>query len=131
MIRLVKVSAVLSGLALVSANAFASEELVSTDAEALLRLEGSLSPQAGEFDEVREFLQCFTDNMDLPAQVYLGCGLSVARAGLRCSRNGLNFKCVRALLKVGQECAAPVSKAIQSVQVCLQPDQTGTEFLID
>lgn len=106
-------------------------ELVDSSAESLLALEGSVLPSDLSYDGVREFLTCFAGHMDLPPQVYLDCGLAVARASVRCSGKGLDFQCLSSLIAVAQKCAAPVSQAIQSAQQCLSADQDGGELLLN
>jgi hypothetical protein len=104
-------------------------QMVDASADNLLALDGSVSPSDLTYAGIVEFLTCFASNMDLPAQVYLDCGLAVARASRQCNAEGLNPQCLSSLVSVAQKCAAPVSKAIQSVQLCLASDQEGRELL--
>lgn len=111
-------------------NAFASDlsEKVASDAESLLQLQEMTFASEEDRNEVVDFLQCFVSNMDLPAMVYINCATALVRMGSDC-KTGMSARCISSLIRTGQACALPVSKAIQSVQLCLEPGEEGTELL--
>lgn len=102
--------------------------LVDSSAESLLALEGSVLPSDLSYEGVRDFLTCFVGHMDLPPQVYIDCGVSVARASVQCRGQGLGDQCLSSLVVVAQKCAAPVSQAIQGVQQCLVASEEDAEL---
>ena len=108
-----------SFLSLVSKLAFgADENLVSTEAESLLALEGSLLPQDEAYLGVKDFLTCFVSNLDLPTQVYLDCGIAVAQSAINCRSGIWNLGCISSLVRAANKCALPLSSAFEGAKIC-------------
>jgi hypothetical protein len=123
--KIVSVSAISS---LASAPAFAAgttadhsdSALVSTDADALISFSADQGLESfGREDKVREFLTCFVANMDLPAQVYADCAITLVQAGVACKDGAMTESCITAGFQVAQKCALPVKRAIDGAKTCM------------
>lgn len=94
--------------------------LVSTDADSLLSFaSGEGFDSLGKESKVREFLSCFVANMDLPAQVYADCAISLVQTSVACKDGAMTEPCITAAFQVAQKCALPVKRAIDGAKVCL------------
>ena len=123
--KLVLVSAI---SAAASSSAFAAahqadvsdSSLVSTDADSLLSFAADQGLESfGKEDKVREFLTCFVANMDLPAQVYADCAITLVQAGAACKDGVMTESCITVAFQVAQKCALPVKRAIDGAKTCM------------
>ena len=99
------------------ADDFEHAAFIPTEPEPLLE---AYTQEYGEkfiFSGIREYLGCIVNNLDLPPEVYVGCGVSLVKTVLMC-RQGFDMNCANGVAETGRICAEPMNSVVDAITLC-------------